>query len=602
MAKTSWEPGYGNLFTRWATQVDSENPLPEYPRPQLIRPRWLNLNGLWAYAILDRAASAPEKWDGQILVPFAVESALSGVKRALQPSQRLWYQRSFTIPQDWMRNRILLHFGAVDFETEVWINTQKVGSHRGGYLPFSLDIRDALQEGENTLTVAVWDPTDAGQQERGKQMLNPSGIWYTAVSGIWQTVWLEPVPEVNIDCLKITPDIDHETLMLEVLLKGQADGIKVQALALEGENEIGREESSTGQSLVLSIPHPRLWNSQDPFLYTLKVNLLQDGQVVDTVESYFAMRKFSLLPDQNGHLRFALNNKTLFLYGPLDQGYFPDGLYTAPTDEALRFDIEYTKRLGCNFIRKHIKIEPLRWYYHCDRLGMIVWQDMPNGGRAIDNTTSMLAMWGGLQRNDTRRLARFGRAAEQDRTQFRTDLQGMLDHLSSVPCIALWVVFNESWGQFHSREISNWVKHYDPTRLVDATSGWFDHGGGDFLSRHQYVLKLRRPLRRDKRAFILSEIGGYSQSVPGHVWNDKEKFGYRFYDTREALTEAYVRLLKNELLPLIAKGLAAAVYTETTDVEIEINGFLTYDRAMEKMDVERLAYLHREIIAVVEGV
>jgi beta-galactosidase/beta-glucuronidase len=595
MRSTTWKPVTGNLFTRWAAQVDPACPLPDYPRPQMTRTRWLNLNGLWQYTILDRAMTAVSTWEGEILVPFAVESALSGVKRTLLPSQQLWYRRSFTIPKDWSGSRVLLHFGAVDFEADVWVNAQKVGSHRGGYLPFSFDITDALKAGENTITVSVWDPSDAGQQERGKQVLKPYGIWYTPISGIWQTVWLEPVPEVSLDHLKITPDIDQAVVAIETAIRGEGNMLSVKAEVLAGKKSIARANTPLGSSLALGIPDPRLWNPQDPFLYTLKLTLTQGDRVIDEVESYFAMRKFNIVKDGNGYPRIALNNHPLFMYGPLDQGYWPDGLYTAPTDEALLFDIEFTRRLGCNLIRKHIKVEPLRWYYHCDRLGMIVWQDMPNGGRPVDDLTSTLAMWAGLPRNDRLFLKSFGREDEEVRAQYRRDLQGMIDHLYSVPSIALWVVFNEGWGQFDSRRISNWVKEYDLTRPVDATSGWFDHGGGDFLSRHQYVLKLRKPVKRDRRSFILSEFGGYSQLIPGHAWDTQKKFGYRFYDSKEALTEAYVHLLEEELRPLIAKGLDAAVYTETTDVEIEINGFLTYDREVEKMDTTRIAAIHKSL-------
>jgi beta-galactosidase/beta-glucuronidase len=595
VTQSSWKPVQNNLLTRWAAEVNPSCPLPEYPRPQMSRPHWQNLNGLWQYAIVESETSNVEGWDGQILVPFAVESALSGVARPLLPTQRLWYRRIFTIPAEWKGQRILLHFGAVDFEAEVLVNNQPIGTHKGGYLPFSFEITEALQPGENTLTVAVWDPTDIGQQERGKQMLNPFGIWYTAVSGIWQTVWLEPVPATSIERLKITPDIDHGNVRIETVLQGSDKSIVVKARIMAADKVIGEASATPNHPIVKQIHEPRLWNPKDPFLYDLVVTLEQNGRMVDEVKSYFAMRKFSLIKDKNGHLRTALNNKPIFMYGPLDQGYFPDGLYTAPTEEAMLYDIEYTKRLGCNFIRKHIKVEPLRWYYHCDRLGMIVWQDMPSGGRAVGDLTSTLAMWGGLKRNDSIFLNRFGRSEKSVRDQYHQDLRGMIDLLYSVPCIAVWVPFNEGWGQFHSRSVSHWLKQYDPTRLVDAASGWFDHGGGDFLSRHQYVLKLRKPGKHDRRAFILSEFGGFSQAVEGHVWDAEKKFGYKFFTTKEELTEAYCHLLEDEFCPLIEKGLTAAVYTETTDVEIEINGFLTYDRAVEKMDPEKVAKIHREI-------
>jgi beta-galactosidase/beta-glucuronidase len=595
MPKTPWKPVAGNLMTRWATQVDPACPLPEYPRPQMTRPRWLNLNGLWQYAVTGHSATSIDHWDGQILVPFAIESALSGVKKPLLPDQQLWYRRTFSIPHDWSGSRILLHFGAVDFEAEVWVNETLLGSHRGGYLPFSFDITAALKPGENTLTVSVWDPTDSEQQERGKQLLKPYGIWYTAISGIWQTVWLEPVPQMSIDRLKLTPDIDRSLLSVEVTTLPASEDAIIKVIVLDSKKIIASAESPAGEKFNLHLPSPHLWTTEDPFLYTLKVTLLSGGRELDEVESYFAMRKFSLLTDEKGFKRIAVNDRPLFLYGPLDQGYFPDGLYTAPTEEAMVFDIEYTKKLGCNFIRKHIKVEPLRWYYACDRLGMIVWQDMPNGGRAVGDLTSTLAMWAGLPRSDTLFLKTFGRHEKAVREQYNRDLQGMIDHLYNIPSIAVWVVFNEGWGQFQSRRVSKWTKEYDPTRLVDATSGWFDHGGGDFLSRHQYVLKLRKPGKPDKRAFILSEFGGYSQMIPGHSWDETKKFGYKFFETKEELTDAYLHLLTDELQPLIARGCTAAVYTETTDAEIEINGFLTYDRVVEKMDPERVAKVHREL-------
>ncbi|HEY9087674.1 MAG TPA: glycoside hydrolase family 2 TIM barrel-domain containing protein, partial [Anaerolineaceae bacterium] len=359
---------------------------------------------------------------------------------------------------------------------------------------------------------------------------------------------------------------------------------------------VGAAVGQPGAALQLNVPNPRPWSPNDPFLYDLRVRLTSGAQLIDEVSSYFAMRSFSLVPGADGHPRFALNGQPLFLYGPLDQGYFPDGLYTPPSEEAMLFDIEYTRALGCNLIRKHIKVEPLRWYYHCDRLGMIVWQDMPNGGRIDGEVVAFLSLIFGFHRTDTHRLARFGRAEEANRAEYRAELKAMLEHLYSVPSIAAWVPFNESWGQFHAREIGQWVKDCDPTRLVDHASGWFDQGGPDFRSRHIYFKKLSAP-RPDSRPFFLSEFGGYSLKIAGHVWNPDKKFGYRHYDTREALTRAYLDLLENELAPLIAQGLMGAVYTQTTDVETEINGYLTYDRAVEKMDITALRRAHERLIA-----
>ncbi len=578
-------------------------PLPEYPRPQITRPGWLNLNGSWQYAITGKDDPRPDSWHGEILVPYPVESLLSGVQKALLPDQKLWYRRTLPDPRpDLLKGagadgRILLHFGAVDYLCEVWLNNVWVGSHRGGYLPFTLDISPHLKAGENELVVSVWDPTDTQMQQRGKQVLKPKGIWYTAVSGIWQTVWMESVPAVSIDSLRITPNLPGETLRLEVSLRGgeSAARLHLAAIAQADGTQISRMEAPAGEALVLKVPNPRLWCPEDPFLYDLKVSLYRGEHLLDEVGSYFAMRSFGLAPDEQGYPRFTLNGKPLFLYGPLDQGYFPDGLYAPPSEEAMLYDIEYTRQIGCNMIRKHIKVEPLRWYYHCDRLGMIVWQDMPNGGLIDGEVVAFLSLSVGFNRNDSRNLKRFGREDESNRVEYCRELQGMVDHLYNAPCIAVWVPFNESWGQFHARETAEWLKGYDTTRLVDHASGWFDQGGGDFQSRHIYFKKLFRP-RADGRAFIISEFGGYSLKVPGHMWDAQKKFGYRFYDNREALTDAYVKLLERELLPLIPRGLAAAVYTETTDVEIEINGYLTYDRKVEKMDAGRLREVHRQVI------
>jgi len=607
MTTPHWQPVPGRMMTRWAADVDPACPLPEYPRPQMVREGWTNLNGLWDYAIAPRGQERVEAFDGRILVPFAVESALSGVGKPLEPDQRLWYRRTFAHPLSGLPAeagagpRVLLHFGAVDYQCDAWVNGQHVGSHTGGYLPFTFDITAALRDGDNELRVAAWDPSDTGLQQCGKQALQPRQIWYTAVSGIWQTVWLEVVPATYIAGLKITPDLDAATVTVAVDLAGEGHGPAaagdIRVAVYDGDTLVasaGTQSPVTAAAaaeLRISIPQPKPWSPAAPHLYDLVV---QAGD--DTVTGYFAMRKFSLARAADGHVRFHLNDEPLFLFGPLDQGYFPDGLYTAPTDEALRFDVEYARRIGCNLIRKHVKVEPARWYAHCDRLGMIVWQDMPNGGRPVSNATTLLELAFDRRTRDDRGLAARGRAEEENRRQFRAELQGMIEHLYNAPCIAAWVPFNEGWGQFEARAIAAWVRELDPTRSVDHASGWFDQDGGDYCSRHIYRLSLRRRRpRRCSRAFVISEFGGYGLKIAGHAWDEERAFSVRIFATPAALAAAYDSLLEKELKPLIPRGLMAAIFTQTTDVEIEINGYLTYDRAVEKLPAARLAAAHREL-------
>lgn len=592
---TGWKPVPGHIMTRWAAEVDPSDVLPHYPRPQMVRPEWQNLNGLWDFAVKPRGQSAVDQYEGQILVPFPIESALSGVKRPLLPDERLWYRRKFTIPETWHGQRILLHFGAVDWETTVWVNGRKVGFHQGGYDPFYFEISAYLDiGGDNELVIAVWDPTDQHWQPRGKQTLDPRVIWYTAISGIWQTVWLEPVGEAYIRRLKLTPDIDHGYVQVKVEIEGDRQDIQVHAEALHGDTLLNAASGQVDETLVLPIPDARLWTPHAPHLYDLTVSLRHKAREIDRVESYFGMRKFSLGRDSQGRTRLCLNNQPLFQYGPLDQGYWPDGLYTPPTEEAMLYDIQFCKNLGFNMIRKHIKVEPARYYYHCDRLGLIVWQDMPNGASANAGLASFLALTFGFQLSD-RNYKRFGRQDPASRDNFRQELRAMIDALYNVPSIGLWVPFNESWGQFDSVQVTAWLKEYDPTRLVDHASGWYDQGGGDFKSIHTYFRKLKPIPPEAHRAVILSEFGGYSLMFEENAWNPDKVFGYRKFNHQSTLTQAYLSLLQDQLIPWIRNGLSGAVYTQTTDVEIEINGYLTYERARMKMDVQVIQEAHRSL-------
>jgi len=576
-AEAQWASQEAPLMTRWAETVSPDGVHPEYPRPQLVRDDWYNLNGLWDYAVTPRNSGQPIDWHCGILVPFPIESALSGVMERIDADHRLWYRRSFTIPESWSGKRVLLHFGAVDWEAMIRVNGRMVGEHRGGYDPFTVDITSALRPGsEQEIVVAVWDPTSSGYQARGKQVEQPRGIWYTPTTGIWRTVWLEPVPEISIERLHLVPDIDRGRLTLTASVPAAGGHVTIEVLALDGTRVVARSSGPAGSEIDLEIPDARLWAPDSPFLYDLKVTLLRDGTAVDEVDSYFGMRKISLGRDSGGILRMLLNNEFLFQVGPLDQGFWPDGLYTAPSDEALRYDIEVTKQLGFNMARKHVKIEPDRWYYWCDRLGLLVWQDMPSGDRYIGGNDP-----------DIERTAQSAR-------QFELELRRNIDALSNHPSIVMWVIFNEGWGQYDTGRLSDWIGEYDPTRLVDSASGWTDRGTGDVHDVHSYPGPAA-PEPSTERAIVLGEFGGLGFPIAGHLWQSERNWGYRSYESADDLTNAYETLLRH-LHRLIAEpGLSAAVYTQTSDVETEVNGLMTYDRAIIKMDIDRVVAANRRL-------
>lgn len=561
-AQAPWKPVPGHIMTRWAEDVSPDHPLPEYPRPMMVRDRWECLNGLWDYAITPTAAAAPTTYDGQILVPFPLESALSGVAEALKPDQQLWYHRKIAIPRDWTGQRILLHCGAVDWNAEVFINGTKAGEHTGGYDPFSFDITDHLKPGaEQELVIAVTDPTDSAGQPRGKQVLKPEGIFYTGTSGIWQTVWLEPVPTASIVSLRCTPDVPGSKLILTIAVSQGGQGRSVLVEALTGDKVIATTTGAVGARIELPIPSPRLWSPDDPFLYDLRISLLGNGETFDEVTSYFGMREIRVAKDAAGINRLMLNGQPIFMFGPLDQGFWPDGLYTAPTDEALRFDVEAVKKMGGNMLRKHVKVEPQRLYSWCDKLGIMVWQDMPSGNNPAASPTA--------------------------RPNFEDELGRMMDSLHNHPSIVMWVPFNEGWGQYDTERVVAAVKKRDPSRLVNNASGWTDKGVGDVVDMHNYPGP-GMPPTEPGRASVLGEFGGLGLPVKDHLWLDKGGWGYVSYKNTTELTDAYVGLIE-KLRPLAAQGLCAAVYTQTTDCEIEVNGWLTYDRAVFKIDPSRAA-------------
>ncbi|MCS2888884.1 beta-galactosidase [Bacteroides fragilis] len=581
-AFAQWKPAGDKIKTKWAEQVNPENVLPEYPRPVMERGEWKNLNGLWNYAITEKGA-APSAYEGQILVPFAIESSLSGVGKKVGPDKELWYQRTFTVPASRKGKKVMLNFGAVDWKADIWVNDIKVGQHTGGFTPFSLDITAALAtKGDNKLVVKVWDPTDRGPQPRGKQVNRPEGIWYTAVTGIWQTVWMEPVAERHITNVRTTSDIDRKKLTVDVTTSTSCPSEVVEVKVFDGKQLVATGKGLNGQTIDIQMPaDAKLWSPASPTLYSMQIALLSNGKVTDKVDSYTAMRKYSTRRDKDGIVRLQLNNEDVFQFGPLDQGWWPDGLYTAPTDEALVYDIQKTKDFGFNMIRKHVKVEPARWYTHCDKLGIIVWQDMPNGDREPE-----WQMYNYFTGNELNR-------SEESEQIYRKEWKEIMDYLYNYPCIGVWVPFNERWGQFKTEDIATWTKKYDPSRLVNPASGGNHFPCGDILDLHHYP-NPSLDFYDAGRATVLGEYGGIGPALNEHLWEPNHNWGYVKFNSPEEVTKQYVEY-GNELYRLISRGFSAAVYTQTTDVEMEVNGLMTYDRKVIKVNEAQVKAINTKI-------
>lgn len=562
------------LLTKWSRSFDREHPLPEYPRPQFVRDSYLSLNGTWKYVIKNNSGR-PMRYLADITVPFSPETEISGVCRALKPTEYLFYLKKFTLPDGFNKGRVFVNFGAVDQLATVFLNGKEVGEHKGGYTPFKFELTDYLIEGENKLEVKVQDFTDTRSYSRGKQKTKRGGIWYTAQSGIWQSVWLESTPVEHLESVKITPDYDNEQVSFEYF--GTDD---VEVLIYDGDTLIADTTDKT-----VKIPDFKSWSPESPFLYNVVFKACGES-----IKSYFGMRKFSVGVDENGIKRLFLNNKPYFHNGLLDQGYYSDGYLTPPTNPAMENDVLFAKEAGFNMLRKHIKIEPLLWYHYCDVNGILVWQDMVNGGGEYGLEVSVIPFVN-IKLDDTN-YRNFHRVEKEGRDLYYQELNETINHLYNCPCIAMWVPFNEGWGQFDSAKAYEMVKKLDPTRVVDTTSGWHDMGASDVISKHIYFTPIK--VKAGDRPYVLSEFGGFSMKIPNHTFNNK-MFGYKIYKSKVSLTNAYEKLYNNIIIPQIKKGLSATVYTQVTDVEDELNGLMTYDREIVKIDIEKLKKINERV-------
>ena len=591
----SWAPAGDRIRTAWAEEVTPENVHKEYPRPQMVRPDWKSLNGLWEYSITPKNAAVPEKFDGQILVPFVVESSLSGVGRTFTPEDALWYRTTFRVPSAWKGKRLLLNFEAVDWQADVIVNDVQVGRHTGGYTHFSFDITPYLKSGDNTLVVRVEDSTDNDFQPRGKQVRTPSGIWYTAVSGIWQSVWIEPVAKAHVADYYAVSDIKAGKVDVTVTTEGALEGDVVKVELLEGgvgystDNASGkviaRGKTVPGGTVTLPVEDPRLWSPDSPYLYGLRVSVVRGGKTIDAVNGYTAMREVSLFVKNKNTKLMALNGQPLFQFGPLDQGWWPDGLYTAPTDEALRFDIQKTKDFGFNMIRKHIKVEPSRWFYHCDQIGMMVWQDMPSfAGNNLNK-------WG---------IHNYGEgtdfhATPMAKANYYKEWGEIIAQVRKFPCVVMWVPFNEAWGQFDTKAVVDFTRAQDPTRLINMSSGGsWEPDCGDIMDNHHYPYPAMY-LWETKMANVVGEYGGIGLPLEGHLWQPDRNWGYVQYKSGDEVLDEYSRFA-DHLILLVRQGVCGAVYTQTTDVEGEVNGLMTYDRKVVKMNEKKLNEINTKVI------
>ena len=572
-----WARAECPIPTQWSDDVDPQNPWASYPRPQMVREDWVNLNGLWEYTIIPKTLTEPESFQDHILVPYPVESALSGVKRPVGEDNVLWYQTEIQVPAAWSGKDVLLHFEASDWHTRIWIDDHFVGEHWGGYDPFYFNISEFIGYNKtHILKVSVWDPTSNGYQPRGKQINEPEGIFYTSVTGIWQTVWMEPVPGSFIQSFKVETDIKQGNIKVIPKINRVEDEDILKITVLQNNEEIATNSDAATADHTIIIPDPNLWFPDSPFLYDLKIELIRDDEAIDVVDSYFGMREISLGKDNKGIMRMALNGRFIFQNGPLDEGYWPDGLYTAPTEEAMVFDLEKIKEMGFNMLRKHVKIEPRLFYSWCDRLGLLVWQDMPNAHGYVAPDKADLE------------------PDEVHKEQFEFELSQLVQMHWNHPSIVMWVAFNEGWGQYDTERIVDLIKGMDQTRLVCNTSGWADRGVGDIYDLHHYPEPI--PVQPEaERAAVLGEFGGLGYPVEGHTWEAKN-WGYENMEDTSSLIKKYaafyelVGQFKND------PGISACIYTQTTDVETETNGLMTYDRAIVKMNMKQLFQINQKVI------